>query len=320
MKATVYRLGEHKIIESNTGELRWEAHAGLGARQEGRCFKKGRILFIGPAENDRLGFLKGEFLDHLKPLPAWLKTRYYCRGLEVCHCKTGKSVTKIEMQLWMLDQGIDEESRVFTEKPGQRSSDIPAGRAGEDVAFRLQRYEIIKKTNGQIVWKTPAGPNAVSGGNCMILEDVLFIGSPQNEQSDLTKRQFLANLQRLSKWDHTRYYCPKLSLHDCKTGKRLQETREEKERRPGERAATKTHAAGKGRKNSTEFTLNKSDLSENRAMFHARRARRCITDAAGLTLLITSFFFGYLVRCWKALKERWRSRKGKRSSSRHIDD
>ena len=64
MKTNIYKLGEYKIIESDTGELRWEAHFGLGALQEGRCFKKGTILFIGPAESQRDGFLILEFIDH----------------------------------------------------------------------------------------------------------------------------------------------------------------------------------------------------------------------------------------------------------------
>jgi len=317
MKANIYKLGEYTIIESDTGELRWEAHFGFGALQEGRCFRKGRILFIGPAENDRPGFLKGDFLDHLKPFPAWLKTKYYCRGLGVYRCKTRKRVTKEEMLLWMLDRGTDEGDRLYSEKPGQSSNNISTRRATGDVAFRLQRYEIIKKTNGQIVWKTPAGPNTVSGGTCIILEDVLFIGSRQNEQSNLIKRQFLANLQQLPKWDQTKYYCPKLSLYDCKTGNRVQE---ERKRWPGERRATETHDARKGYKNSTEFKLKKSDLSENRAMFFTRWVRKRITYAGALILLIISLFFAYLIRHWKELKGRWHYKKGKRSSTHHNDD
>jgi len=319
MKTTSYKLNEYKIIESGTGELKWEAHFGLGALQEGRCFRKGKILFIGPAENERLGFLKGEFLDHLKPFPAWLKTKYYCRGLEVYHCRNGKRVAKVEMQLWMLDRGIDEGGRIFTEKPGPCSNNISTRRATGDVAFRLGRYEIIKKTNNQFVWRTYAGPNTITVGNCIILEDILFIASWQNEPSDLNKRQFLANLQQLPKWDQTRYFCPKLSLHDCKTGKRLLEVQEERERRPCEGRATKTHDAGKGYKNSTVFTLKKSDLSDRATVF-IRRLMKCITDAAALILLMISFFIGYLTRCWKALKGRWHCKKEKRSSTHQRDD
>ncbi len=317
MKVAIYRLGEYKIIESDTRELRWGAHFGLGALQEGRCFKKGMILFIGLAENDRPGFLKREFFDHLKQFPKWLKTKYYCRGLEVYHCKTGKRVTKVEMQLWMLDGGIDEGGRIFTEKPGQCSNNISPRRATGDVAFRLQKYEIIKKTNDQVVWKTNAGPNIGRGGNCIILEDILFIGSWQSEQFNLIKRQFLSNLQQLPKWDQTRYFCPRLSLHDCKNGNRVHE---KKKRWPRERTATGTNAAGKRHKNNIEFKLKKSDLWENRPIFFTHWLKKFITYATTLILFIISFFFIYLLRCWKELKVRWHSQKGKSSSSNNGDD
>jgi len=256
------------------------------------------ILFISSAESDRIGFLKGEFLDNLKQFPEWLKTKYYCRGLEVYHCRSGKRVTKVEIQLWMLDRGIDEGDRIFTEKPGPCWDGISTRRVAGDVAFRLQRYEIIKKANGQIAWKTHAGPNTVSGGNCIILEDILFIGSRQNEQSTMSKRQFLSSLQQFPKWDQTRYYCSKLSLHDCKTGNRLME---KSKRWPGEIRATKTHTVGKGYKNRTKFKLKKSDLSENRAMVFTRWVWKCMTYAADLILLIISLFFNLLTRLWKAL-------------------
>ncbi len=92
MKETIYRLGEYKIIESDTGQLMWEAHFGFGESEKGRCFRKGSVLFIGSAENCRNGFLKGEFLDDLKKYPKWGKTKFYCIGVCVHHCKNGKSV------------------------------------------------------------------------------------------------------------------------------------------------------------------------------------------------------------------------------------
>ncbi len=317
MKESFYKLDEYKIIESDTGELRWEAHFGIGRLQEGRCFKKGMILFIGSAESDCIGFLKGEFLDHLKQFPEWLKTKYYCRGLEVYHCRTGKRVAKVEMQLWMLDRGIDEGGRTFTEKPGQYCDGVSTRRGTGDVAFMLQRYEIIKKANGQIVWKTHAGPNTVSGGNCIILEDILFIVSRQNEQSTMSKRQFLSNLQQLPKWDQTRYYCSKLSLHDCKTGNRLLK---KSKSWPDKRRTTKSHTVEKGYKNRTKFKLKISDLSENRVMVFTQWVWKCMTYAADLILLIISLFFNFLTRLWKALKGRWNCKKGKRSSIDHHDD
>ncbi|MCJ7593453.1 MAG: hypothetical protein MUO52_01600, partial [Desulfobacterales bacterium] len=187
MKINIYKLGEYKIIESDTGELRWETHFGLGALQEGRCFKKGTILFIGPAESQRDGFLKLEFIDHLKGFPEWLKTKYYCENLEVLHCKTGKKVSREEMRLWMFDQGREGETMLFSGKPGDDSDNLSSLMPRENVDFRLQRYEISKKANGQIVWKTYEGLSSLRTGPCIILEDILFIGPWQDEQTNLTK-------------------------------------------------------------------------------------------------------------------------------------
>ena len=133
----------------------------------------------------------------------------------------------------------------------------------------------------------------------------------------MSKRQFLSNLQQLPKWDQTRYYCSKLSLHDCKTVNRLQK---ERKRWPDKRRTTKTHTVEKGYKNRTEFKLKISDLSENRAMVFTRWVWKCMTYTADLILLIISLFFNFLTRLWKALKERWNCKKGKRSSIDHHDD
>lgn len=127
MARNSYRLGDYKITESSTDDVRWEAHHGFGALQEGRCFRKGAILFIGPAENEQVGFLKGDFLDHIKASPAWSKTRYYCSAVDLYHCDTGKRVDKQEMLMWMLGRGRGDERK--TPKEG---------------TFRLGRYEITR--------------------------------------------------------------------------------------------------------------------------------------------------------------------------------
>ena len=317
MKIDIYKLGEYKIIESDTGELRWEAHSGFATIQEGRCFRKGPILFIGPAENDRVGFLKGDFLDHIKSFPKWSKTKYCCRSLEIYHCRTYRKVTKQEMLLWILDRGIDEGDSLYSEESDQRSDYISVRGAAGDVPFRLQRYEITKKSAGQILWKTPAGPNTVRGGTCTVLEDILFIGPRQDTQSDLIRRQFVANLQQLPKWDQTKYYSAKSSLHDCRSWNSVQEKRK---RWPRSRRAAEKHDARKGRKKSSKFKLERSDLWENRAMLFFRRAGKCVMYAADLVLLIISLSFAYLIRHGKELKGRWRYKKGKRSSVHYSDD
>jgi len=317
MKTDTYKLGEYKIIESDTGELRWEAHFGFATLQEGRCFRKGTILFIGPAENDCSGFLKGDFLDHIKPFPAWSKTKYCCRGLDIYHCRTYRRVTKQEMLLWMLGLGRDEGDRPCSEGPGQRSDNIANRWERRDGAFRLERYEIRRKAKGQIVWKTSAGPNNFSGGTCTVLEDILFIGSRQNTQSDLTRRQFAANLQQLPKWNHTRYYSPKCSLNDCRSWNIVQE---ERKRWPSARRVAEKHDARKGGMKSIKFKLKRADLWGNRAMLFSRLAGKCIVYTADLVLLIISSSFGYLMRHCKDLKKRSHYKNGKRFSVHNGDD
>ena len=215
MATNTYRLGEYKVIEFGTRELRWEAHSGFAGLQEGRCFRKGAILFIGPAENDQIGFLKGDFLDHIKAFPLWSKTRYYCRAFDIYHCKSGKRVVKQDMLLWTLGRGREEAHGPLPEGPAQRSNHIMAGKAVSNRTFRLEPYEITRETMGQIVWKTAPGPNTVSQGTCTVLEGILFIGPGGNTEFDWIGRQFAENLQQLPKWDQTEYYCPKSSLCDC---------------------------------------------------------------------------------------------------------
>ena len=302
MEINICKLSEYKIIESVTGALGWEAHFGLGEIKEGRCFKKGTILFIGPAESRRHGFLKLEFMTHLNGFPVWLKTKYYCRGFEIYHCKTGKKVTKEEMQLWMLGGDINKGDNRYLANLEQLSDDISTRSAKGDVSYRLQRYEITKTSNNQIVWKTHAGRSTFNSGICTISEDILFIDSGQIKQIHLNKRQFLENLEQLPEWNQTKYYSPKLSLHDCKARNGIPE---KGKKWPDEAKTRKKHAAKKTYKKSAVFKLRKSDLSEKIAQFFTQGARKRLTYIVAWILLNLPIFFAYLIRIWKNLKERW---------------
>jgi len=227
MKKNCYKLGEYKIIESDSGELSWEAHFGLGMFQEGRCFRKGAILFIRPAESRHNGFLILEFNDHLKKFSAWTKTRYYCKNLEVFHCKTGKKVTRNEMRIWMIDQGSDSTATALLGSPGDALNDSFPTISGYNVNFRLQKYEIHKNANGQVMWRTFAGLNILRTGECIILEDILFLGPWHDEQTDMMRRQFVANLKNLPQWNQTKYFCHTFPLYECKTSSLIKEYKKE---------------------------------------------------------------------------------------------
>ena len=297
---TIYRLDEYKINESDSGELSWETHFGLGALQEGKCFKKGSILFIGPAENRRDGFLKLEFMAHLQEFPNWLKTKYYCRGFGIYHCKTGKRITKEEMQLWKFENRINKESRSYSAKPLR---DTPNGRAGADVSYKLQRYEITNKLNNEIVWKTHAGRSNFNGGIGTVLEDILFIGSGKDIQIPLDKRQFLENLEKLPEWNQTKYYCTKLSLHDCKPGSRIGE---ERKGWTGKRRTTEKKGTRKRDKKGSAFKSIKSDLSEKTAVLFGPRAKKWLSHIVEWILLTIPLLIAFLIRLAKKLTKKQR--------------
>ena len=252
MKETIYRLGEYKIIEFDTGQLMWDAHFGFGEFQRGRCFRKGSILFIGPAENCRNGFLKGEFLDDLKKYPKWGKTKFYYIGAGIHHCKNGKSVTKEGMVLWTLGRSPGEGAELHRDASKFFSNSAVAGKDAENAVYRLQRYEIIVRTDGQIISRTYSGSNSVNSGNCFILENILFIGPQQNKPSNSNKRKFLANLQQLPSWDQTLYFCKRFSLHECAPG---YEVKEERKKLQYETNATKKYGAGNEYKNNSEAKI-----------------------------------------------------------------
>jgi len=300
MKTDIFKLGGYKIIETDAGDLRWEAHFGVGETKEGRCFKKGSLLFIGPPERRRDGFLKFEFMSRTKGFPDWSKTKYYCRGFEVCHCKTGRKVTKEEMQLWKHDSGID-----------KTASNALSIKGTSTDAFKLQRYEIAKRPKDQIVWKTHAGPHTLSIGTGIILEDIIFMGSRQIEQNRLNKRQFLAKLEKLPEWDQTTYFCPKLPLHECKTEI---ETQGERKRGSSGKRESENHAVWKSYQSGSSSGLKASDLTEKGTAFLARVPKKWLSHAADWIFRSLPIFFAYLIRLSKRLKGKWPFKRGKHSS------
>jgi hypothetical protein len=312
MESAVYRLAGYKIIEGAAGGLTWESHFGFAAGHTGKCFRKGTILFIGPTESERPGYLKRDFFDHLRQFPEWSKTKYYCRGLEVFHCITGKPATEVEMHLWGLDQRVTHErGGILSDEAGRRANSMSVRNGQKNGTFRLQKYEITKKRDDSVVWRTYAGPNIGRGGNCIILEDILFIGSGQNERFALIKRQFLSDLERLPKWDQTRYFCPRLSLHDCSRVTREQEAWKIRKRRSAEKSMTKANTIKNWYKNRTGFNASKSGPAEGLPMFFAACLEKGIDCATASMRFIIPLFFRYLIHFCKELKVRWNSRKWK---------
>jgi hypothetical protein len=96
MEERSYRLARYEIIVKSTDIIWWKAHGGFANANSGKCFIEGDILFIGPSEMDEIGFLKNEFLEYLRQLPQWNRTKYYCPRYTLYRCRDGRVWDGIE--------------------------------------------------------------------------------------------------------------------------------------------------------------------------------------------------------------------------------
>jgi hypothetical protein len=189
--------------------------------------------------------------------------------------------------------------------------------AQSEGVFRLGRYEITRKTTGQIVWKTAPGPNTVSKGTCTVSEDILFIGPRESTESNLIGRRFAKNLGQLPKWDQTGYYCAKSSLCVCRSFNNAQEERRRwlRNREPtGKHDPTEKLSKATRRKPAGLETLRRQ------ALISSRLAAKSFIHLTEALRLVISFSSAGSIRFCKEIKRRWHLKKGKRSSVHHPED
>jgi hypothetical protein len=202
IKNTMYRLGEYRINEYENGLLWWEAHHGFGAQRSGKCFLAGDVLIIGDWSHEKSGYLKGEFLDQLRGLPAWNKTKYYCFAVELLEVATRRSLH--EKSLEQL------ESLANIKKTGAEA--LIEDNAG---TFRLGKYQITFAADGQLSWRAHGGMKRVDGGRCTIESGVLFIGRQEHEKVGPSKQEFHHQLDRLPQWERTEAWSHSAALRMC---------------------------------------------------------------------------------------------------------
>jgi len=219
MQNTAFRLGEYKIIENEHGDLWWETHIGLGSSKSGKCFINGDILFIKPSDSMGPGFLKGEFLDHLKKLPKWEKTKYYCASYKIHECKSGRSKPLFgRLDGWSQDEviiGKNGSTQREASETGRKSVKVDTT---EHISYKLDRYKITEMNNGQLFWKSLSGLDTLRKGRCHIKGSILFLEPGETEQSRLLKREFIQQLIHLPDWERTKYFCPSYTIYYSNTG------------------------------------------------------------------------------------------------------
>jgi hypothetical protein len=230
MPDTAYRLAEYKIIEKKHGELWWETHIGLGSLKSGKCCINGDILFLKPSNSKEPGFLKGEFLDHLNRLPKWEKTKYYCASYKIYKCKSGETKPFTGGRDSLLpDRAIARGNRSVRKeiaKTGPKS--VKAGSTSH-FSYKLQRYAIEKKNNGQLFWKSYSGLGRFKKGRCHIKGSILFLDPGETQTSGLKKREFIQQLMRLPDWERTEYLCRPDAVYYSETGALCRRFGEDKE-------------------------------------------------------------------------------------------
>lgn len=92
-ETSVYQLGRYKIIETESGELRWYTCTHLNRLRVGKGFIDGKILFVNGKIIEESEFPKREFFERLNQFPEWEKTPYYCTHYTLKPCQKTKVST-----------------------------------------------------------------------------------------------------------------------------------------------------------------------------------------------------------------------------------
>jgi hypothetical protein len=83
--------------------------------------------------------------------------------------------------------------------------------------YRLAEYKIIEGGDGHMWWETHSGFCTVKIGRCFVNGSILFIEPGHtSEENGFLIGEFLDQLNRLPKWEKTKYYCTSFNIVKCK--------------------------------------------------------------------------------------------------------
>lgn len=186
--------------------MRWQAHAGFAAVVEGRCYKLGDVLFIGPPLMEEPGGFKGDFLDSLKCLPAWERTRFYCVNARLSRCSNGQRLTWEEVAALAAVSATD----CYSGEKLAIHCEIP-----QTGNYRLGKHEVIKDEDGSLRWQGLPGSRSIKAGMAFILGDLLFLEPGLQKPFPRGREEFLNRLELLPQWIATNYFVTQTMLRDC---------------------------------------------------------------------------------------------------------
>ena len=178
MEGKTFRLGEYRITDFGASLIHWEAHHDWGG-SDGRCHRLREVLVLGEFEQEKSGYLKGEFLDLLKSLPPWTRTRYFCLASHLHVVGTGRRPDK--------DLLARLETKGFTKNRCLNRLGIKKG------AFRLGRYRITFAPNNEFSWETLGDGNKIVTGNCTLESGILLMGPRRGSKRNKIKGNMFNN-------------------------------------------------------------------------------------------------------------------------------
>ena len=91
----------------------------------------------------------------------------------------------------------------------------------QNPAYRLAEFKIIESEHGDLWWETHMGLGSLKSGKCFINGDILFIAPSDSTGPGFLKGEFIDHLNRLPKWEKTKYYCASYKIYECKSGSRI---------------------------------------------------------------------------------------------------
>ena len=92
----------------------------------------------------------------------------------------------------------------------------------QNTAYRLAEYKVIKNEHGDLWWETHIGLGSLKSGKCFIYGNILFIKPSDYTGPGFLKGEFLDHLNKLPKWEKTKYYCTSYKINECKSDSRKQ--------------------------------------------------------------------------------------------------
>jgi len=85
----------------------------------------------------------------------------------------------------------------------------------QKIAYRLGEFKIIENQHGDLWWETHIGLGSLKIGKCFINGDILFIKPSDSIGPGFLKGEFLDHLNKLPKWEKTKYYCASYKIYEC---------------------------------------------------------------------------------------------------------